>query len=178
MASPLSAPLQRGAARRRRIRSCKSALVGARAGGLISWTTATDYDAGSKCVTFESGKWEEHSERSWRNPGLPQAGSPPAVCLSWNDAKAYVDWLSKATGKSYRLLTEAEWEYAARARTEPGQYPRFWFCNDEKDLSRYGNGADQRVKDGIEGAKGWLVAANHRCRRLFERARRTSHRSM
>ncbi len=42
-------------------------------------------------------------------------GSLPAVNVSWNDAKAYVAWLSKKTGKPYRLLSEAEWEYAARA---------------------------------------------------------------
>lgn len=43
--------------------------------------------------------------------------SRPVINVSWNDAKDYVAWLSTKTGQSYRLLTESEWEYVARART-------------------------------------------------------------
>ncbi|MEL6373080.1 MAG: formylglycine-generating enzyme family protein [Pseudomonadota bacterium] len=52
---------------------------------------------------------------NYRKPGFVQDGTDPVVCISWSDAKAYVRWLSDKTGGTYHLLTEAEWEYAARA---------------------------------------------------------------
>jgi formylglycine-generating enzyme required for sulfatase activity len=63
------------------------------------------------------GKWGVRSGLSWRNPGFAQNGSHPAVCISWDDANAYAEWLSRKTGKTYRLLSEAEREYVTRADT-------------------------------------------------------------
>jgi formylglycine-generating enzyme required for sulfatase activity len=53
-------------------------------------------------------------------------GRRPVINVSWNDAKTYVDWLKRATSQPYRLLSEAEWEYAARA----GTTSRFWWGNE------------------------------------------------
>jgi formylglycine-generating enzyme required for sulfatase activity len=86
----------------------------------------------------------------WSNPGFAQEGSHPVVCMSWDDANAYANWLAEKTGRPYRLLSEAEWEYAARGEISPGAYRRFWFGNDERELCRYGNFADQ--KHGVASA--------------------------
>jgi formylglycine-generating enzyme required for sulfatase activity len=114
----------------------------------------TAYQAVSDCYMFEIFDGDKAGDnRSWRNPGFVQDGSHPVVCVSWADARAYVDWMAKETGKPYRLLSEAEWEYAARGRMQPGTYPRFWFGNEEKDLCRYGNGWDQTAHDSLKRSK-------------------------
>jgi formylglycine-generating enzyme required for sulfatase activity len=128
------------------------------------------YDATSKCRTYEDGKFRERADHSWRNPGFAQDGSHPVVCVSWDDAKAYVDWLAKKTVKPYRLLSEAEWEYAARGRTSPGTYPRFWFGNDERDLCRYGNSADQMARNTVKEAM--IAPCNDGCLHIASRALR------
>ena len=59
---------------------------------------------------------------SWRKPSFDQKGDHPVVQVSWNDAKAFCDWLSKKSGKTVVLPTEAQWEYACRAGTKTA-YP-------------------------------------------------------
>jgi formylglycine-generating enzyme required for sulfatase activity len=116
----------------------------------------TGYDAGATCLTFEGGTLNGRSGRSWRNPGYEQTDAHPAACLSWPDAKAYAEWLAgKTRGKNYRLLSEAEWEYAARARTSPGRAPRFSFGEDEREICAYGNALDVTAKRLLIKTGGW-----------------------
>ena len=79
---------------------------------------------------------------SWRNAGFEQTDEHPVVNVSWNDAVAFCKWLSRKEGKTYRLPTEAEWEYACRA----GTTTRYYSGDDPETLAKVGNVADATVK--------------------------------
>lgn len=75
-----------------------------------------------------------------RRPGDYGFGrkSRPVILVSWNDAQAYVDWLKRKTGQPYRLLSEAEWEYAARGCVSlKCPYAPFWFGPIRPELAVY-----------------------------------------
>jgi len=72
---------------------------------------------------------------NWLTPAYAPSDFHPVMCVSWNDANAYLQWLSKTTNKHYRLPTDAEWEYAARA----GSTSKYGVGDDEKTLCDYGN---------------------------------------
>jgi formylglycine-generating enzyme required for sulfatase activity len=79
-----------------------------------AFIAATGYVPSRRCQVWSDNKYFD--TLNWRNPdyGRPPLPREPVVCVTWHDAKAYVAWLAKVTGKPYRLLSEAEWEYAAR----------------------------------------------------------------
>ncbi|OYU74124.1 MAG: hypothetical protein CFE32_18790, partial [Alphaproteobacteria bacterium PA3] len=119
----------------------------------------TDAEKGTGCWASSATAPALRLDATWRNPGFTQGDTEPVVCVSWNDAQAYVAWLNTvAGGVTYRLPTEAEWEYAARAGTTASRYA--W----GDDLSyvqicTYANGGDQTARAGVPRLATASVAA-------------------
>jgi formylglycine-generating enzyme required for sulfatase activity len=97
-------------------------------------TIAKPFAVGRTVVTFS--EWDVCAAAG-ACPKAPDSGfgggDRPVINVSWDDAQQYAAWLSRISGKTYRLLTEAEWEYAARAASET----RFSFGDDEMLLDQY-----------------------------------------
>ena len=121
------------------------AETGVPTGAFIFETTPQGFKKGMK------------SDASWRKPYLEQTDAHPVVCVSWNDAKKFVEWLnandkSRPAGSGYRLPTEAEWEYAAAG---PKSFDFPWGNNwDGKQCNFASKGTglpwdDQAIDDGF-----------------------------
>jgi formylglycine-generating enzyme required for sulfatase activity len=90
----------------------------------------------------ETKKFEQDPRYTWQNAGFEQADDHPVANVSWNDAVAFAEWLSRKEGQSFRLPTEAEWEYACRA----GTTTRYSCGDDPAGLAEVGNVADGTAK--------------------------------
>lgn len=104
-----------------------------------AFVAATRYAPEPGCWQYTGGEWTYDKTRSWQHSQLEQQEDHPVTCVSWHDADAYARWLARETGQPYRLPSEAEWEYAARAGTQ-GPY---WFGADVGSMCRYVNLGDQ-----------------------------------
>ena len=95
---------------------------------------------GASVYDERGGVMRDDSQANWEDDyaGHPAADDLPVVNVSWNDAKAYADWLSKHTGKAYRLPSEAEFEYADRG----GTTTRYW----------WGDGSPQKRVENLTGS--------------------------
>ncbi len=114
-------------------------------GQFAAFVAETKYKIENGCFVRVDA-FELFPDLSWQSPGFQQGEDHPAACVSWLDAQAYAAWLSKKTGHTYRLLTEAEWEYAARGAPGATVQPRFPFGGSDKDLCAFGNGADMAAR--------------------------------
>jgi formylglycine-generating enzyme required for sulfatase activity len=113
-------------------------------------TTVETNGKGCSVWNAEKKAGQQQAENRWNNPSFAQTDKHPVVCVSWSDAQRYVDWLSQRTGAVYRLPTEAEWEYAARADSETARY------FGKESQCDYANGLGQEAKSIVD--KNWTLA--------------------
>lgn len=118
--------------------------VGGAGGAEEAYTTDAEKDGeGGFGYDEATGRFEGRKPQYiWKNTGWKVTEDHPVVNVSWNDAKAFCAWLSRKEKKTYRLPTEAEWEYACRA----GSITAFHNGDDSEGLAQVGNVADGTAK--------------------------------
>ena len=138
-----------------------------------AFVRATNRAVHGDCLSdrVQRGSWVIDAGVTFRDPGFSQTGDHPVACVNWDEARAYVAWLNTQTHGGYRLLTEVEWEYVARAGASQNvAYP---WGNDPAEGCSFANGFDQttmatyagmdisgyKVFDPLSCADGWLNTA-------------------
>ena len=120
-------------------------------GQWTAFVTATSRGTRGGCAWTSRTGPDPDPMGTWRDPSFAQDDSHPVVCVTWADAQDYVRWLSQRTGHTYRLLTEAEWEYAARAGTTTA-FP--WGAIGSHEFANYG--ADECCAGSASGRDRWV----------------------
>jgi eukaryotic-like serine/threonine-protein kinase len=86
------------------------------------YKTSAERGAGAAVYDEDAEEFVAHKELSWRNPSYPQDDSHPVSCVSWEDARAFCEWLSEKEKQSYRLPMSTEWEFCCRAGSGSAHY--------------------------------------------------------
>jgi formylglycine-generating enzyme required for sulfatase activity len=108
------------------------------------YTTEAERDGeGGMGYNEDAKEFQRGPQYTWKNTGWRQTDDHPVVNVSWNDVEAFCKWLSKKEGRTYRLPSEAEFEYACRA----GTTTRYYHGDDPEGLARVGNVNDATAKD-------------------------------
>ncbi len=95
--------------------------------------TVGHFKAFVEATAYKTDAEMADENNDWRNPGFEQSDAHPVVWVSWNDAVSYCEWLSNKEGQTYRLPTEAEWEFSCRS----GSMTTWWFGENEGELREY-----------------------------------------
>jgi formylglycine-generating enzyme required for sulfatase activity len=116
-------------------------------GQYAAFVKATGRKPAMGCNALKDKTYAPLPGTSWADPGYgrPIRDDEPVACLRWNDASAYAAWLAGKTGKKYRLLSESEWEYAARAGTST----RFTWGSDPTQSCKYAN-VDDKAQEAAD----------------------------
>lgn len=123
----------------------------------MQFINATNYKAPHQCIQMAGNPWFASMAGSWNANTLSHSRFEPVTCIGPKDAEAYIEWMTKETGKKYRLPTEAEWEYAHRA----GSTKKYPFGNNEALACRYGNIADRSAEAAFKRDYDGLDSKSH-----------------
>jgi formylglycine-generating enzyme required for sulfatase activity len=120
-------------------------------GQFRQFVKATGYRVEGDCWKLAANEWGmEMGQAGWNAPANAPGDYHPVMCVSWDDAHAYLQWLSKETGRKFRLPSEAEWEFAARA----GSATRYPFGDEAAGLCKHANVFDRSGKTVINAITG------------------------
>lgn len=115
----------------------------------------TDRDFSGGCDQFHGNHWAIDDALSWEDPGFQAGDNHPVTCVSADDAMAYAAWLADSTGEPYRLASEVEWEYTARANSNASTY----WNGSRADICLFANVGDKQTTvkygwDKVERSEG------------------------